>query len=73
MNACNLLAESAIIGIALLLVVYFVGWALRLVNFGRVPSAFVIVLSGALFHVIAELVGLNKQFCLSRVDCLIPK
>jgi len=73
MTLCNLFAESAVVGIALLAVVYFVTWVLRLVNVGRVPSAFVIVLSGALFHILAELVGINKQFCISRVDCLIPK
>jgi len=72
-SVCNLFAESVVVGIALLALVYFVSWAFRWVALGRVPSALVIVLSGALFHVIAELIGLNRQFCLSRVDCLIPK
>ena len=72
-SPCNLFVESLIVGILLLVVVYFVTWVLRLVTLGRVPSALVIILSGALFHALAELVGLNKQFCVSRVDCIVAK
>lgn len=61
-SLAKLLLEAAVVGVALLVLVNVVRLALRALVPGLITSAVVIVLAGALFHIAAELSGVNAWY-----------
>lgn len=58
----KLALEAAVVGVTLLLLVYLVSWVAAVVVPGLLASAAIIVLAGALFHIAAELSGVNAWY-----------
>lgn len=78
MSTLQLLFEAIIVGVISLIIIYVVSWSLKpLLGVKGLPNEckswnknhlmdISIILSGMLFHILAEISGVNEKYCKGR-------